>query len=83
MKYQSPCTKDCPDRVAEPKNCHTYCEKYLDYLEIHKKEKARIYKEKELDQQLNRMENNRIAQMRIGNKPNALKRNNQKGRRGI
>ena len=42
MKYQSPCTKDCPDRVAEPKNCHTYCKKYLDYLEIHKKEKARI-----------------------------------------
>ena len=22
------CTKDCPDRRADP-NCHSYCEKYL------------------------------------------------------
>ena len=23
------CTKDCPDRCADP-NCHTYCQRYLE-----------------------------------------------------
>lgn len=30
MRLKSPC-KNCQDRSIEPVNCHTNCEKYLEY----------------------------------------------------
>ena len=84
MRKCSPCDKDCPDRVAEPVNCHTYCDKYLAFLKQNEEEKKRIFREKMIDNQLNRMEGNRINQNRTGNKQLALRRTPKKqGRRGI
>lgn len=41
----SPC-KDCPDRSI---GCHSSCEKYLKYVEIHDKERAEIHHKKRLE----------------------------------
>ena len=47
MKLVAPC-KGCLDRVAEP-NCHETCEEYLLFKWLKEEQKAKEYKEKELD----------------------------------
>ena len=41
----SPCL-NCSDRSAE---CHSDCEKYQKYVEIHAKERAQIHKKKQIE----------------------------------
>lgn len=43
---KAPC-KDCTDRQAEPINCHSYCERYLNYVEQNKNNKKIIHDEKQ------------------------------------
>lgn len=40
-KYQAPC-KDCPERkVTEDYNCHSHCEKYLEFRKLQDEENAK------------------------------------------
>lgn len=46
MMTTSPCFQ-CSEK--EPPDCHTYCEKYIEFCEIHKQEKETIRRNKEKD----------------------------------
>lgn len=50
-----PCKKMCQERSVEP-NCHSYCEKYLKYVEDYTAYKEQIRKNRELDDTLRGME---------------------------
>lgn len=45
------CTKDCPDRRADP-NCHGYCERYLEQKAEYDRDRATIRKKAKLDSDL-------------------------------
>lgn len=49
-KPKAPCVKCTPEtgRCAEP-NCHIYCERYNDFLQMNNEYKDEVLKEKELD----------------------------------
>ena len=59
----SPCTKDCPNRMIE---CHTTCEKYIEF--VAKVKKAREKRDREkigadyIKDQIDRMERRRFQQ---------------------
>lgn len=82
MNYSSPC-KNCAARQSEPINCHTICEKYLDYQKTRENERKRRNKEHELDYYISQSEGNRIQKISKGYKPSAFQRNNQKKGKGI
>lgn len=44
MMTTSPCFQ-CKDK--EPPDCHSYCEKYIEFCEIHEQERETIRKNKE------------------------------------
>ena len=47
-RAQGPCTKDCPNRCAEP-NCHMTCEAYLAYQTARRAELDAIQTKKQAD----------------------------------
>jgi len=59
----SPCTKDCPDRTIE---CHTTCEKYIEFVANVKKAREKRDREKiglnYIKDQIDRMERRRFQQ---------------------
>lgn len=50
----SPCYK-CEDRTIKPVNCHSVCQKYLDYRAKCNEESEKNYKEKSIDKLINGM----------------------------
>ena len=65
MQHQKhPCAKDCADRSA---TCHATCEKYLEWVEIHKQELAERDKQQELKNNYHdyaRQRNKRLRKIR-------------------
>lgn len=51
---KSPCYK-CKDRYIEPVNCHSVCEKYLEYRAKHDEENNKVFKEKVIDKTVSQM----------------------------
>jgi hypothetical protein len=44
-----PCMSDCPGRTAE---CHSTCEKYIDYYEKQRRHSEKVSEERRLDRGL-------------------------------
>ncbi len=65
MQHQKqPCAKDCPDRTA---TCHAECKKYLEWLEIHKQERAehdKLQNQKNIYNDYARQRNKRLHRIR-------------------
>lgn len=44
-RHKSPCTRDCLDRSINP-NCHSFCEKYLEWKKSESERGETIFKAK-------------------------------------
>lgn len=60
---KQPCTKECPDRSAE---CHSKCDKWLEYEKARNAEYERTAKEKQIAYTLYEIERDRKADIATG-----------------
>ena len=56
-KLKAPCARDCPDRGPE---CHSICEKYLEYERLKKEEYEQHLKEIKPIWEMNEIEADRV-----------------------
>jgi|GEM_PF-2936915 len=60
---KQPCTRECPDRSAE---CHSKCDKWLEYEKARNAEYERVKKEKQIAYTLYEIERDRKADIATG-----------------
>ena len=76
MRVKSPC-KDCPDRTIEPVNCHSYCEKFIEYKNINRERKNQEYEEINVDRQLRAIHGQWRSYSQSDPRPESLKHGRQ------